>query len=57
MDSAATELIVGPLDRPVREVKLLATGKPLTFHTNGKNTSIPLNKELWEQGIPVFEVG
>jgi hypothetical protein len=41
----------------VREVKLLATGKPLTFHTNGKNTSIPLNKELWEQGIPVLEVG
>ena len=56
MDAAATELVVGSLNRPVRQVKLLATGKPLNFHTNGKETRIPLDRALWEQGIPVLQM-
>jgi alpha-L-fucosidase len=56
MDQAATEVIVTRLDRPVSQVRLVATGKPLTFHPSGKGIRIPLDKALWEQGIPVLEV-
>jgi alpha-L-fucosidase len=56
MDADARELLVGSLDRPVHQVKLVATGKPLTFHTSGKDTRIPLDKALWEQGIPVLQI-
>jgi alpha-L-fucosidase len=56
MDAAATELVVGSLDRPVHQVKLVATGKPLAFHSSGKDTRIPLDKAIWEQGIPVLQI-
>jgi alpha-L-fucosidase len=56
MDAAATELVVGSLDRPIHQVNLVATGKPLTFHTSGKDTRIPLDKALWEHGMPVLQI-
>jgi alpha-L-fucosidase len=56
MDSTAREVIVTRLDRPVSQVRLVATGKPLTFHPSGKGIRIPLDKALWEQGIPVLEL-
>jgi alpha-L-fucosidase len=56
MDDAATELTVAPLERPVRQVRLLAAGKPLTFNPSGKGIRIPLDKALWENGIPVLEI-
>jgi len=57
MDEAATEVAVGPLARPVRQVKLVATGKPLRFQPEGKSVRIPLEKSLWQQGVPVLELG
>jgi alpha-L-fucosidase len=56
MDSTATEVVVTRLDRPVRQVRLVATGKPLAFHPSGKGVRIPLEKAIWEQGIPVLEL-
>jgi alpha-L-fucosidase len=56
MDETATELIVPHLDRPVSHVKLVATGKPLAFHLSGKGIRIPVDKALWENGIPVLEL-
>ena len=56
MDSTATEVVVTRPDRPVRQVKLVATGKPLAFHPSGKGVRIPLEKAIWEQGIPVLEL-
>ena len=56
MDQSATEVVLGPLGKPVRQVKLLATGKPLTFKVSDKGIQIPLDKAAWEQGIPVLEI-
>lgn len=56
MDEIGTEVIVSHLDRPVSKVTLVATGKPLSFHLSGKGIRIPLDKALWEQGIPVLEL-
>jgi len=56
MDQAATEVIVPHLHHPVSRVKLVATGKPLAFHPSGKGIRIPLEKALWENGIPVLEL-
>ena len=56
MDSDAAEAVVGALGRPVRQVKLLATGKPLAFHPSGNGIRVPLDRALWEQGIPVLQV-
>jgi alpha-L-fucosidase len=56
IDEKATELIVPHLDRPVSRVRLVATGKPLALHLSGKGIRIPLEKALWEQGIPVLEL-
>jgi alpha-L-fucosidase len=56
MDDAATELTVGPLERPVRQVGLLATGKPLAFKPSGKGIRVPLDRALRESGIPVLEI-
>ena len=56
MDDAATELTVGPLERPVRQVRLLATGKPLVFHSSGTGIRISLDKAMRENGIPVLEI-
>jgi alpha-L-fucosidase len=56
MDETAIELIVPHLDRTVSRVRLVATGKPLAFHPSGKGIRIPLDKALWEQGIPVLEL-
>jgi alpha-L-fucosidase len=56
MDETATELIVPHVDHPVRQVRLIATGKPLAFHSSGKEIRIPLDEALWEQGIPVLEL-
>jgi alpha-L-fucosidase len=56
MDPAATEVNVGSVGRAVSQVKLVATGKPLAFHASGKSIRIPLDKGVWEQGIPVLEL-
>ena len=56
MEQTAREVIVAPLDHPVYRVKHLATGKPVTFHSSGKGIRIPLEKAIWEQGIPVLEL-
>jgi alpha-L-fucosidase len=56
MEEAATDVIVTRLDRPVRQVRLVATGKPLAFHTSGKEVRIPIEKTIWENGIPVLEL-
>jgi alpha-L-fucosidase len=56
MDEAATELTVGPLERPVRKVRLLATGKPLAFNPSGNGIRIPLDRALRKNGIPVLEI-
>jgi alpha-L-fucosidase len=56
MDSTATEVVVTHPDHAVRQVKLVATGKPLAFHPSGKGVRIPLEKAIWEQGIPVLEL-
>jgi alpha-L-fucosidase len=57
LDAAVTEIVAGLHDRPVRSVKLLATGKPVPFRAAGKDTHILVDKDLWEQGIPVLEIG
>jgi len=56
MDQSAPEVVLSPLGKPVHQVKLLATGKPLTFQASGKGIRIPLDQALWEQGIPVLEI-
>ena len=56
MDASVANINVGPLDKPIHEVKVLATGKTLTFQTSGKGTLIRLEKGLWEQGIPVLQL-
>ena len=56
MDEAATEIDHPPSRPPGEPCKLVATGKPLAFHTSGKGIRIPLDKALWEQGIPVLEL-
>jgi alpha-L-fucosidase len=55
-DDTATEVTVSPLDRPVRQARLIANGKALAFHPSGKGIRIPIEKGLWEQGIPVLEL-
>jgi hypothetical protein len=56
MEEAATDVIVTRLDRPVRQVRLVATGKPVAFHPSGKGVRIPIEKTIWENGIPVLEL-
>jgi alpha-L-fucosidase len=56
MDDSATELTIIPLERRVRQARVVATGKPLTFQASGKGIRIPLHKEIWEHGIPVIEL-
>jgi alpha-L-fucosidase len=56
MDEMATELMVPHLDHPVSRARLVATGKPLVFHPSGKGIRIPIDKAMWEQGIPVLEL-
>ena len=56
MDVGATEVAVGALDMPVHQVKLLGTEKPLAFRPSGKGIRVPLDRALWEHGIPVLQI-
>jgi len=56
MGLGVAEVVVGALGRPVREVKLLGTGRPLVFHSSGNGIRIPLDKGIWERGIPVLQI-
>jgi alpha-L-fucosidase len=56
MDETATEVIVSPINRPVHQARLVSNGKPLAFHPSGKGIRVPLDKSLWESGIPVLEL-
>jgi len=56
MDQNAAEVVVSPHGKPAQSVKLLATGKPLAFTPSGKGIRIPLDKAVWEHGIPVLEL-
>jgi alpha-L-fucosidase len=56
MDSDAAEVLVGALSRPVHQVKMLATGEPLAFHSSANAIRVPLDKALWEHGIPVLQI-
>jgi len=56
MDQSATEVKVGPINHPVHQVRLVATGKPLTFQASGKGIRVALDKAYWEHGIPVLEL-
>jgi alpha-L-fucosidase len=56
MDATATEISLGALQRPVGQVRLTSTGKPIKFSTSAEGVRIPLTKELWSDGIPVLEV-
>jgi alpha-L-fucosidase len=56
MDENASEVKVSAIDRPVHQVKLVATGKSLTFQTSAKGIRVPIDKTLWEHGIPVLEL-
>ena len=56
MDRSVSEVVLSSLGKPVRQVKLLATGRPLTFKASGNEIRVPLDKAIWEQGIPVLEI-
>jgi len=56
MDQSATEVKVSPINRPVHQVKLLASGRPLNFQTAGKGIRVRVDKAFWEHGIPVLEL-
>jgi alpha-L-fucosidase len=56
MEEAAAEVVVSPLGRPVRQVRLVANGKPLAFHSDRNGLRIPLERVFWENGIPVLEL-
>jgi alpha-L-fucosidase len=56
MDTTATEISLKVLQRPVGQVRLASTGKPIKFSTSAEGVRIPLTKELWSDGIPVLEV-
>jgi len=56
MDETAIEVSIHQIERPVHQVKLLATGMPLNFQTNGKGIRVPIHKAFWEHGIPVLEL-
>jgi alpha-L-fucosidase len=56
MDQSATEVKISPINRPVHQVKLVATGKPLNFQTNGKEIRVSVDNAFWEHGIPVLEL-
>jgi alpha-L-fucosidase len=56
MDPSATEVTVSSINRPVHQVRLVATGKPINFHSNGNGIRVPVDKTFWAQGIPVMEL-
>ena len=56
MDESAAEVVLSGLERPVQQVRLVATGKPLTFKPAEKGARIALDKALWEHGVPVLEI-
>jgi len=56
MDQSAHEVVVSLPGKPVKQAKLLATGKPLTFTPTDKGIRIPLDKSVWENGVPVLEL-
>jgi alpha-L-fucosidase len=56
MDEHATEARIGPIERAVHRVRLVATGKPLNFQPIAKGIRVSLDKALWEHGIPVLEL-
>jgi alpha-L-fucosidase len=56
MDPSATEVTVSSINRPVHQVRLVATGKPINFHSNGNGIRVPVDKTFWAQGIPVLEL-
>jgi alpha-L-fucosidase len=56
MDRAAKEIGLTLPGRAVKSARLLATGKPLAFKTEGKTTTVAIDSTAWEQGIPVVEL-
>ena len=56
MDESAREITVGPLGTASTQARLVADGKTIAAHAEGRSVRIALDKTLWQHGVPVIEL-
>ena len=56
MDDSATEVHLNGLRGAALRVRLVSNKRPLHFEATGKGIRIPVDKDMWAEGIPVIEV-